>query len=102
MQFSRRLYKRGASYEITIPKALLFNLDKNKKNFIYFFQKDSNWQFSFNKPSQIFIKRSIYKRGSSFETTLPLPMLLNLNPTKHYNIIFNLDKTFSISLEEVK
>lgn len=37
-------------------------------------------------------KRKLYKRGSSFETTIPMPMLFSLNLSKKHNIIFKLDK----------
>ena len=31
VEFRRKLYKRGSSYETTIPMPLLFVLDKSKK-----------------------------------------------------------------------
>ena len=36
MEFRRKLYTRGSSYETTIPMPLLFSLDKNKKHEIVF------------------------------------------------------------------
>jgi hypothetical protein len=36
VEIKRKLYKRGSSYEITIPMPLLFSVDKNKKNDIIF------------------------------------------------------------------
>ena len=36
-------------------------------------------------------KRKLYKRGSSFETTIPMPMLFALNKEKKYNVIFAFD-----------
>ena len=35
------------------------------------------------------IKRKLYKRGSSFETTIPMPMLFGLDPSKKYYVVFN-------------
>ncbi len=39
------------------------------------------------------IKRKIYKRGSSFETTIPAPLLFELDDKKKYFITFNYDKS---------
>ena len=36
MEIKRKLYKRGSSYEVTIPMALLFLIDKSKKNDVVF------------------------------------------------------------------
>jgi hypothetical protein len=34
------------------------------------------------------IKRKLYKRGSSFETTIPMPLLFALDKSKKYNVVF--------------
>jgi hypothetical protein len=36
-------------------------------------------------------KRKLYKRGSSFETTIPMPMLFHLDLKKKHNILFKFD-----------
>ena len=36
IELKRKLYKRGSSYEITIPMPLLFSIDKSKKNEVVF------------------------------------------------------------------
>ncbi|MBU1111581.1 MAG: hypothetical protein ABIG93_01210 [archaeon] len=36
-------------------------------------------------------KRKLYKRGSSFETTIPMPILFKLNLEKKNNVIFKYD-----------
>jgi hypothetical protein len=36
-------------------------------------------------------KRKLYKRGSSFETTIPMPLLFALNMNKKYNVVFSYD-----------
>ncbi|MCB9358957.1 hypothetical protein H6503_03435 [Candidatus Woesearchaeota archaeon] len=36
-------------------------------------------------------KRKLYKRGSSFETTIPMPMLFSLDRKKKYNVLFQFD-----------
>lgn len=36
-------------------------------------------------------KRKLYKRGSSFETTIPMPLLFALDRKKRYNVIFAYD-----------
>ena len=38
------------------------------------------------------IRRKLYKRGSSFETTIPMPILLILDKKKKYNVIFSYDE----------
>ncbi len=36
-------------------------------------------------------KRKLYRRGSSYETTIPLPLLFTLDSSKKYNVIFDFD-----------
>lgn len=36
-------------------------------------------------------KRKLYKRGSSFETTIPMPILFTLKPGKKYFVVFSYD-----------
>jgi len=36
-------------------------------------------------------RRRLYKRGSSFETTMPLPLLFSLSSDKKYDVVFNYD-----------
>ncbi|MCK5282072.1 MAG: hypothetical protein KAK00_01570 [Nanoarchaeota archaeon] len=50
-EFRRKLYKRGSSYETTIPMPLLFALDKNKKhNVVFSFDSDANkWFLKFEE-----------------------------------------------------
>ena len=38
------------------------------------------------------IKRKLYTRGSSHETTIPKPLLFYLNEKKKHNVVFKLDK----------
>ena len=37
------------------------------------------------------IRRKLYKRGSSFETTIPMPLLFKLDKSKKYEVIFKYD-----------
>ena len=37
-------------------------------------------------------KRKLYKRGSSFETTIPMPLLFALDKKKKYNVVFAFDE----------
>ena len=50
-EFKRKLYKRGSSYETTIPMPLLFALDKDKKyNVVFFFDPEANkWYLKFEE-----------------------------------------------------
>ena len=36
-------------------------------------------------------KRKLYKRGSSYETTIPMPLLFALSMNKKYNVVFSYD-----------
>ncbi|MFO8015640.1 MAG: hypothetical protein R6U32_00905 [Candidatus Woesearchaeota archaeon] len=36
-------------------------------------------------------RRKLYKRGSSYETTLPMPILFALDLSKKHNVIFRYD-----------
>lgn len=105
-EITRRLYKRGGSYEVTIPSAILWNLDLKKKHNIIFQLLGGKWSFSFEelgreKPSPDKILRKLYKKGDSYETTLPHPVLFGLNQDKGYLVVFTFDKNWYISFREV-
>ncbi|MFH1133573.1 MAG: hypothetical protein V1735_03720 [Nanoarchaeota archaeon] len=36
-------------------------------------------------------RRKLYQRGSSFETTIPMPLLFALDRNKRYTVIFSFD-----------
>lgn len=36
-------------------------------------------------------RRRLYKRGSSFETTIPMPLLLTLNDAEQKDVVFAYD-----------
>ena len=38
------------------------------------------------------IKRKLYRRGSSFETTIPMPLLFAVDKKKKHNVLFVYDK----------
>ncbi len=51
------------------------------------------------------IKRKLYKRGSSFETTIPMPLLFAIDKSKKHNVIFKFDESsnkWHIKFEEIK
>ena len=52
--FKRKLYKRGSSYETTIPMPLLFALDRNKKyNVVFSYDNESNkWFIKFEETNE--------------------------------------------------
>ena len=37
------------------------------------------------------IKRKLYKRGSSFEITIPMPLLFAVDKSKKHNVVFKFD-----------
>ena len=51
------------------------------------------------------IRRKLYKRGSSFETTIPMPLLFAIDKTKKHSVVFIFDKKqnkWYIEFEEIK
>ena len=50
-------------------------------------------------------RRKLYKRGSSFETTVPMPLLFALDKFKKHNVIFSYDinaNKWFIKFEEIE
>lgn len=50
-------------------------------------------------------RRKLYKRGSSYETTIPMPLLFFMDKKKKYNVVFQYDELrnrWFIQFEEVK
>jgi hypothetical protein len=54
LKFKRKLYTRGHSFETTIPKPLLFELDLDKKqNIIFKFDpKNKKWYIEFEEAEE--------------------------------------------------
>ena len=51
------------------------------------------------------IKRKLYTRGSSHETTIPKPLLFKLDPSKKHQVIFKYDSQadkWYVEFEELK
>lgn len=51
------------------------------------------------------LKRKLYKRGSSFETTIPMPLLFAINKEKKHEVLFKLDPNsmrWYVEFEELK
>ena len=51
------------------------------------------------------IRRKLYKRGSSFETTLPKPLAFALDESKNYKAVFVFDtltQRWYIDFEEIE
>ena len=49
-------------------------------------------------------RRKLYKRGSSYETTIPMPLLFALDKSKKYNVVFAFDdevNKWSVKFEEI-
>lgn len=50
-------------------------------------------------------RRRLYRRGSSFETTIPMPLLLSLDEEKRYDVLFTFDpekQAWQVRFEERK
>lgn len=51
------------------------------------------------------LRRKLYKRGSSFETTIPMPLLFAIDKTKKHEVVFLYDKKqnrWYLNFEEIK
>ena len=51
------------------------------------------------------LRRKLYKRGSSFETTIPMPLLFAIDKKKKQEVVFKYDKKSNrwfIEFEELK
>lgn len=51
------------------------------------------------------IRRKLYRRGSSFETTIPMPLLFAIDKSKKHEVVFRYNKQtqeWTISFEELK
>ena len=66
MEFRRKLYTRGSSYETTIPMPLLFSLDKNKKHEVVFvFDSESDkWFIKIEEKKETSNKPAIPEKNS--------------------------------------
>jgi hypothetical protein len=51
IELKRKLYKRGSSFETTIPMPLMFSLDQKKKHYVVFKfdNKRNKWYIEFEK-----------------------------------------------------
>lgn len=50
-------------------------------------------------------RRKLYKRGSSYETTIPMPLLFAIDKKKKYNVVFSYEKSINkwiVQFEEKK
>jgi hypothetical protein len=63
-EFRRKLYRRGSSFETTIPMPMLFSVDTSKKNHVIFRfdPKLSRWYVEF-EPANAGEKEDGKKRG---------------------------------------
>ncbi len=61
VEFKRKLYKRGSSFETTIPMPLLFALDKDKKhNVVFLFDPNNNkWYIKFEQRKKKSIEQKL-------------------------------------------
>jgi hypothetical protein len=51
------------------------------------------------------LKRKLYKRGSSYETTIPMPILFALDKSKKHHVLFKFDSQkdrWYVEFEEVE
>jgi len=58
-----------------------------------------------NENNHTVIRRKLYKRGSSYETTIPMPLLFAIDKSKKQDILFKYDSKqnkWYIEFEEAK
>ncbi len=51
------------------------------------------------------IRRKLYRRGSSFETTIPMPILFAIDKDRKHEVVFTYDKELQrwyIEFEEIE
>lgn len=51
------------------------------------------------------LRRKLYKRGSSFETTVPMPLLFAIDIKKKHDVVFQYDaklQRWYLSIQEIK
>ncbi|QQG39106.1 MAG: hypothetical protein HYS32_01465 [Candidatus Woesearchaeota archaeon] len=97
----RKLYHRGSSYEVTIPKPLLWQFENLSEVKLIFYKEKESWYITLEKEANG-ISKKIYRRGDSYETTLPRQMLFGLDLSKKYNVVFIPEKNrFKVVLENV-
>lgn len=51
------------------------------------------------------LKRKLYTRGSSYETTIPAPLLFSIDKKRKHNVVFEYDVDSSrwyVSIEELE
>lgn len=88
-------------------KCIIMRLNINQKVYIlvHIYRSINNTDIISKMPNNTTtIKRKMYKRGSSFETTLPMPMLFALNKEVKHNVLFNYDpkqNRWYVDFEEV-
>lgn len=104
MELKRNLYKRGHSYETTLPKLLLLGLDSKKIYDVVFEFTSNKWFISFDLPKKEKdinkIRRKLYPRGSSFEVTIPKIFLYNLDSKKKHSVVFKeQNKRWSVEIK---
>jgi hypothetical protein len=93
-ELTRKLYRRGSSYETTIPKPLLFTLDSVDDCMAIFTHTNTKCIMTFqqqrlSKPNPNQFSRKLYRRGSTYEITIPRPLLFELDlVNKKYNVVF--------------
>ncbi len=111
MKFQTKLWKRSAkSYATTIPHALLFLINDEKRyNVVWNYEeKLEKWSVEFKEGKQKNTKftTTLWKRSQrSYATTIPLSVLILMYENKNYVLEWEFEKKIGkwiITLKEVK
>ena len=101
MKFDTRLWRRSEkSFATTIPQALLFMVNPEKKYNVLWQYDASSQKWSIDivesdekKEQKTLFKTSLWKRSqSSYATTVPQAVLLHIDEEKTYKVTWEFDK----------
>ena len=87
---------------LVIEKGKVYKQRKNKDKISTFISNKNKGKLS---QMPIEIKRKLYSRGSSYETTIPKPLLFKLDADKKHSVIFKYDPQkdrWYLDFEELK
>ncbi len=91
-ELTRKVYRRASSFEVTIPKPLLFGHDPSNLHVVFSFEGRFYLDFSQRRrEGRNIISRSVYRRGTSYETTIPREMMVGLDPDRQLTARFRFE-----------
>ncbi len=109
MKFQTKLWKRSAkSYATTIPHALLFLINDEKRYNVCWNYEESidKWSVEFKEKSNQKFTTTLWKRSQrSYATTIPISVLILMYENKNYELEWEFNKNLKkwvVTLKEEK